>query len=472
MRRIFAIVIQTGGSGRALKALRGVTIPPWPPELHEYMVGAEGKPRRSALRPATALPDGSRLIGIGLIQSVVANRAYLGEWTFAGERIPRDVLPSPIVDPVTFERASAILGQTGRPRGRHADAEPMLLTGLVLCLQHDPPRRVHTGGDRDERSYRCDGYLSQGRAARTCTYIADRTLDGPISEYVLQRLRAARMAEDVLAALEAEQTAAETNRDDYDRRRRALQHELDTIATQLTRTTNDRLSQRLMARYDDVERELANLGAISPTPVRADTIDLGEVRRLLANIDANWSTLARATRRRLLIAFLDRIELRHTRDTIDATITWRTGHVETIRIERPAKGRAKCEPWTEADRERFRELWPLGTPEEIQATWPHRPWSHFNQLASELGVRRLYRNRRPGGKRRAWTPAEDAQLERWLSGEVTAEELALELDRTAPSVRHRVWKLGLQWRGTHAVRPAPWRVVEIGNLFDVGAFRS
>ncbi|MBI3969475.1 MAG: hypothetical protein HY329_27845 [Chloroflexi bacterium] len=119
-------------------------------------------------------------------------------------------------------------------------------------------------------------------------------------------------------------------------------------------------------------------------------VSLDEIRSLLTNLAAEWPHLATATRRRLLLAVLDRIELRHDRTDVRATVHWRYGLQQTLYVRRPGRSVGQFAPWPEADVERFRALRPATGHVDLMAAFPGRTWDSFKRLANTLGLERQY----------------------------------------------------------------------------------
>lgn len=135
--------------------------------------------------------------------------------------------------------------------------------------------------------------------------------------------------------------------------------------------------------------------------------------------------------------------------------------------------RAPWKPWTPADDEAVRALYPAAARDVVLAALPGRTWMATSVRARLLGVRRVAYS-----GRKVWTPADDEAL-RAMWPEHVRKTICANLGRSWAAVVHRAKVLGLvadgvRWKGYLTVTKAARRTGYAPRTFlrILGAYRE
>jgi hypothetical protein len=106
---------------------------------------------------------------------------------------------------------------------------------------------------------------------------------------------------------------------------------------------------------------------------------------------------------------LDRVVVQTQRESIEATIVWRSGAEQHLWIERPLHQRSGRVRWTDAFNEWLRGHYAFLTVQALGARFPDRGYSAIRRQAETVGLKRPRRGI-PQPQGAAWSEAEDAVL--------------------------------------------------------------
>jgi hypothetical protein len=182
----------------------------------------------------------------------------------------------------------------------------------------------------------------------------------------------------------------------------------------------------------------------TPTVPRATVIDLERVRQFLDNLEDNWAKYPSRLRNHLLKLIVDRVELRHDRSQIEATIVWKMGLRQVVKIQRPRPHRTPENSWTAEEMKLLRMLWPSASWDAILAALPVRSKSSIRNMAVRLrlsrqGIKRL------SEKSTRWMSAEVEQLKELYTVKGSSiMEIADRLERTREAVEAKIRALKLR----------------------------
>jgi len=416
---------------RAVQALqaRMVVFPFFPkePEDLEYMV------KRSALRFYRQDRTGY-IITYNALKGLATNLRLVGIWQW------RDVLlknnQDPVVPPELFEQAYEIAVST-KPKGRAAYAEPMEWAGQLYCYNHDEPRRV-SALNREHRWACRPTTLPSSEAP--CLQIADHMLTPPLTRVFLDCLDLTPHAEAVLEKLKSE--VSQNSLEESQRRRRET--ELRAHIANLMRYLGCGDPKREETYWGLVCEEEAKLEQLRQKPAipRATPLDLEKVKQFLENLDREWDRYPSRLRNRLIKLLVDRVELRHDANHIEASICWKIGLKQVVNIRRPVSNFAKEKLWRAEEDSLLRVLWPSSSREAIMAAFPGRTWEAIGQRAGRLKINREW-VRVAIPKSRRWTDEEKEKLRELYSSEASADDIAQELERSRGTVISMAHVMGL-----------------------------
>ena len=164
-------------------------------------------------------------------------------------------------------------------------------------------------------------------------------------------------------------------------------------------------------------------------------VNFAQVKQFLTGLPDNWDKYGSATRNRLLKLIIEKVELTGNKD-LEATIYWKTGFKQTVRIHRSREPGTYRERWTEQEIDTLRELYPSAPDAAVRAALPGRSWKSISKLACRLNLKRTS-NRKSMGERRAWTIEDDKKLAEQYQAVVPVEHIAKDLNRTAASIMAR-----------------------------------
>jgi DNA invertase Pin-like site-specific DNA recombinase len=327
VRLIFQAVLATGTPTRAARWLRdrGIILPAFgadipPDDVQRSSLVRHTHPQRC---------PGGFLITPSLVQSVATNPVYLGWWLVGGRVVHTENHP-PIIDEDTFMRTQHVLTDHGRPlatRGGVRSAAPQLLSGLLWCTQHEVPVRMTATRVKGGGRYLCDDSYTHAQTDHPCTLLDARLLDDPITDVVLRRCQFIEHAEAVLAQLETEYAAGQEDTRRRQRERRRLQQEIDTLQQNLALT---RSPEQVAMLFEQIERRQQRLAALSDTSAAPErralsAAQVATVRAFLADLRTGWDGQPVVLRHEFVRPILDRVRVDTRRESIEATIVWRSG---------------------------------------------------------------------------------------------------------------------------------------------------
>ena len=207
-------------------------------------------------------------------------------------------------------------------------------------------------------------------------------------------------------------------------------------------------------RYKDAKRRLDELKA-RPMPVKAVTVaDIEQVKEFLAGLPHRWQSYSRSLRNQLLKLVIERVELRHTRTRIEATVIWKAGLEQHIVIHRPEPKSGRERTWTKEEDDTLRELWSTSSKDVLQAALPRRTWISMSYRAQRLGLSRE-RRAMPRSTYRRWSGEEEARAQAMYEAGVSLSEIGAQLGRSRVSILVRV-----KHRGWTRPRAAKWKKAE------------
>jgi hypothetical protein len=137
----------------------------------------------------------------------------------------------------------------------------------------------------------------------------------------------------------------------------------------------------------------------------------------------------------------------HTqRESLEATIVWRSGVEQHLWIERPLHQRGGKVRWTDADNEWLREHYASSTVQALETRFPDRSYAAIRRQGQTLGLKRLERGL-PKPQGATWSEAENAVLRAYAAGEISAADLSAQLaGRSWDAITYQGRVLGLGFR--------------------------
>ena len=291
---------------RAVQALTAqrVVFPFFPGEL-KYME------TRSALR-LYRRNDSGYIITTNCLKCLATNLKLIGIWEWKDILIENN---HTAVVPVDLFLQAYEIAVSNKPRGRAAYSEPMEWAGLLYCYNHDQPRKIAAYSTRGRWACNHDSHLGLGPS---CLYIEDHLLTPPLTREFLRCLDLTSHAQVVLEKLKSEAS-------DYgleEPRWRRQDAELRTRLANLKRclgTGDPEREETYWQLVQEAKTQIKSLGE-KPPPPRTTPVDIEQVTEFLENLDGNWEKYPGRLRNRLLTMLIERVELRHNREHIEANI--------------------------------------------------------------------------------------------------------------------------------------------------------
>ncbi len=458
--QIFEEVVRQQSLHRAALVLnaRGVVFPFFPEAL-KYME------TRSALRQYLKDDNGYRITGHAL-RGLATNVKLIGIWEY------RDILIEnnhPAIIPIKLFLQAYEIALVNKPRGRAVYSEPMEWSGLLYCHNHDEPRQLSSNNSR--KQWACNYDYKMGQGPR-CLYVEDHILTKPLTRELLNSLDLTPHSQAVLEKLQQE--VGEHNIEESKNRRREaeLKNRIANLERYLGLGNSEReetywrLIKEAKAELDTlIKREPAS--ASTPTP-----IDLERVSRFLDNLEENWQKCPSRYRNRLIKLLVDRVELHHDQTTINATIFWKTGFEQKLRIERPTAHFTKEKHWQPEEDKLLRMLWPSSSKEAVIAAFPTRSWGSISERASRLKLRRQWM-RASVNNLRPWTTEEEDCIKTMYASGAKTYEIARKLGRTERAVLGRACLLGIHRpKGFYPRKAEPTWSAENINIIHESTSRS
>jgi len=277
------------------------------------------------------------------------------------------------------------------------------------------------------RRWKCDrGYYSGQEDY--CINIADYKLTPPLTSAVLEYLDLSPHVEAVLEKIK-------NDVDDYDiekTRRRRQETELHTRLKNLESHLGSGDTEREETYWRLIREAKAELDAIKkrPLPPKVTATDIQRVRDFLENLRAEWEKYPGQVRNRLLKLLINRVELRYGTSHIDATMTWKVGLKQVVRINTGNETMSKRKYWQKEEDDLLKMLWPTASQEAVLAAFPDRTWGSINVHAAKIGLKR------------EWKPSKKNTGPRWTAKE---KKLLRVLYTTEPDTEVIREKLGREW---------------------------
>ena len=424
-------VNQEGSALRTVWALGDLTFPFFPPEL-SYME------KRSALRGCRKTPTGYRITP-ALVQGLATNLKHTGTWVW-GNCEPKLNNHEPVVPQELWLQAYELAARPGKPKGKAVKFEPLEWAGLLWCTNGSQSRLV-SSHSADER-YVCDYDYKTGRGP-ICLDISARFIDEPLTTELLRQLDFMPFAEEVLSALEADATEEKLEESRRKREEVSIQQSIQRWQVLFHGCVDIRTGQIDRDRegfyWDQITAAQAKLEELKSRPIpkkHTAIANFRKVRDFLADLPHNWRSYTRTVRNRLLKLLVEKVELCHSRECIEATIIWKTGFEQRITICRPIVRSGRDMRWTQEEDKLLTVLYPSSSTDVVLAAFPNRSWNAISARAFKLALRRE-RQYHPPQDWRPWTPQEDEKLRASYEAGIALLEIARELDRSINAIETR-----------------------------------
>jgi hypothetical protein len=294
-----------------------------------------------------------------------------------------------------------------------------------------------------EERFRCiKDYYHLG--APICLDIAAHIIIEPLTQVFLERFNAMDYIDDILR--QAEEQAKGNGLEDrgLKQRERRLKQRIDTLRSSLG-YGGKRKDEILLEEITSTEKQLAFVQRELMRKPKNELrpIDVARVREFLWRLWQNWDKFPNRLKNELLRLFIERVELRHDRKLIEATIVWKTGEKQAILIERPQAKFGREQRWPSDEDNLLKMLWPSASREAILAAFPDRTYHAIKEKARKLGVRRK-RDSCGGGASAHWTEEEKAKLAPLYEAGAPIAEIAAELGRSQGAIVVMASKLNLR----------------------------
>jgi len=421
-------VKQQGSRFKTVHSLGELTFPCFPGEL-AYME------RLSALRSCPRTSSGYRITP-DLVDGLTTNIKLIGVWQWGDtEAIPNNHNPAVPVD--LFLAAYELAMRKGKPKGRTVYYEPLEYSGLLWCCNHPYPEPVSSNCCEGE--YRCqhDYFRGQGRI---CFDITHRFIDEPLSSEILRQLDFTSYGEEVLAKLESETTHYRASQVERTREIAELERRLENLKSYLGCGDPQR-EEVYWAEYKRISSQLEKLRAKPVAEIKVTTADIRQVRDFLSQLPTKWLSYPAAMRNRLLKLLIERVELRHNKQKIEAQIVWKAGLQQGITIYRPQARGSRDKRWSTDEDRLLTMLWPSSSREAVQAALPNRSWKSIGCRAHCLKLRRERGHPQPSRQRR-WEPAEESRVKAKYETGAPLADIVDEFARNSGAILNRACKHG------------------------------
>jgi len=429
-----------GGSITAAHSLRKkhIVYPFFPesPEDLSYMNS------RTSLRKSPRIEEeGGWAVTADVIDGLISNPKQIGVWVW-GETEIRENHPAAFAGEYLDLWLQANEIKAGRkPRGKGAVVEPIPFAGILCCANHEELWPISPNNTRER--FRCiKDYYHFG--APVCLDIAAHIIIEPLTQVFLERFNAMDYIDDVLRQAE-EQAKGEGLEDrGLKQREKRLKQRIDTLKSSLG-YEDKRKDEILLEEITSTEKQLALVQQELMHKLRKDLppIDVAKVREFLWRLWQNWERFSNRLKNELLRLFIERVELRHKRGLIEATIVWRTGEKQTIVIERPQARFAREMQWRTDEVNLLKMLWPSAGREAVMAAFPDRSWTAIREKARLLGIRRKRYSYGQGASTH-WTEEEKAKLAPLYEAGTPIDEIAAQLGRSHSGILAIASKLNLR----------------------------
>jgi len=435
--------------------LRGTFFPPFPEDL-KYME------TRSSLRNCLKTQAGY-IITPEVIDGLTRQLALIGTWKWSDILLENN---HPAIVPVDlFSEAYGLANHhEGKRRGRAAYYKPLDWDGLLRCLNHESPRQI--SGHGSEGKWVCDRDYHNGTGP-ICLDIDHRIISEPITKKFLKCLDLRSHATEVLNEV---QNRAIINDDEQSRRKREeaqLKNRLANLENYLG-ASDPEMEESYRRQIKQVKAHLLSLRQ-KPLPPPVTLVDINRVRHFLENLETEWEKLSSGLRNRLLKLLVDRVEIAHDPQRIQATVVWKIGFKQRIDIERPVGNSRRDRRWTDEQDRLLRLLWPTSTKEVLLVAFPDRPWRGIQSRAVKMDLKRQVRHYPSHWK--SWSAGDDARLAELYVKETSAEVIAAELGRSIQAVASRACLLKIA-KPREVRFPKPKLAWEVQNFYGFEAVCS
>jgi len=415
---------------RAVQSLtsQGVVFPFFPNEL-KYME------TRSVLR-LYRRNDSGYVITTNCLKTLATNLKLIGIWEW------KDILIEdnhPAIVPVELFLQAYEIAVSNKPRGRAAYTEPMEWAGLLYCHNHDQPRKIAAYSTSKRWACSHDNHLGLGPS---CLYIEDHLLTPPLTREVLRYLDLTSHPQLVMEKLKSEASGYSLEESRWRRQNTELRTRLANLEKYLGFGDLER-EETYWRLIQEVKGQIQSLGE-KPPPPKTTPMDIEKVTEFLDNLDTNWDKYPCRLRNRLLTLLIDRVELRHDRGNIEATIVWKAGFKQVINIGRHQAHCTSENRWSVEETKLLRMLWPSASWGVILSALPDRNKSSIAIRAARLRLSRQGM-KKSTEKSVAWRPEELDQLkESYLIKGASIAGIAASLNRTEQAIEAKIAALKLR----------------------------
>jgi len=382
---------------------------------------------RSALRQYLKDDMGYRITPYTL-KGLATNPKLIGIWEWMDVLIENN---HPGIVPKDLFLQAYDIATSKKPRGRAAYAEPMEWVGLLYCCNHDEPRQLSANNKR--KQWACNYDYKMGRASR-CLYVNDHILTTPLTSEFLSCLDLTPHAQAVM-----EKLRQEVNDHNFEEsRNRRQEAELKSRIANLERYLGSGDAKREETYWRLINEARIELDTLQrkPASTTSASVDVERVAHFLENLEGNWQRYPSRLRNRLLTLLVNRVDLRHDQNSIEATIIWKAGFEQRVRIKRPTAHFTKESQWQPEEDKLLAMLWPSSSRETLAAALPARPWAAMNQRASRLKIRRRWEKKTPD-LAHLWTEEEEKRLKELYTQGVSVKEIARKLGRSEQAIKSR-----------------------------------
>ena len=157
---------------------------------------------------------------------------------------------------------------------------------------------------------------------------------------------------------------------------------------------------------------------------------------------------------------IQRIELRHDREKIEATIIWRAGLEQKVIIYRPVARGSRDKRWADEEDKLLKMLWPSSPKEVVQGTLPNRTWKSITCHAHNLKLRRERVSPQPSPQRH-WRPEEESRAKAMYEAGVPMADIVAEFGRNRTAILNKACK-----REWHRPKSAKWQKAQVTWVTD------
>ncbi|MFH0769380.1 MAG: hypothetical protein V1932_07445 [Chloroflexota bacterium] len=428
--------------------VQGIVFPFFSDEL-KYME------TRSALR-LYRKSDVGYVITTNCLKNLATNLRLIGIWEWSDIIIEDN---HPAIVPVDLFLQAYEIAVSNKPRGKAAYAEPMEWAGLLYCYNHEYPRKIAAYSTR--KRWACDHDKHLGIGQR-CLYIEDHLLTLPLTREFLRYLDFTSHAQVILEKLKSETSEYSLEEARWRRQDTELSTRLSNLKKYLG-TDDPEREETYWQLIQEVKEQIELLGEKSPPP-KTTPVDIERVTEFLENLESNWEKNPSSLRNRLLTLLIDRVEIRHDREHIKATIVWKAGFNQVVRIQRLQPHCSQENRWSAEETKLLRMLWPSASWDTILVALPDRNRSAIYNRATRLRLSRQGIKKLPENST-LWTQAEiDRLKESYVKDGLSIIEIADELGRTEHAVEHKITSMKLK-------RPKELRRYKQQPVWNVGDFK-